>query len=124
MSDHTFSEQDYANAAAIGRAEGLQEGRAEGLRQAAIEGAGFEQGRAAGYAEGFQKAASTYRERVRAILESPEAQGREVAAQHLAFETEMTPSAAVAALAGIARGASIGARAASVAFTPDVSTLK
>ena len=43
-------------------------------------------------------APQTERERIRAILESPEAQGREALARHLALQTEQTPEAARAIL--------------------------
>lgn len=44
------------------------------------------------------KAVSDARERIKAILDSEEAKGREALARHLAFETDMTPEAATAVL--------------------------
>src|SRR6266536_1236970 len=55
-------------------------------------------GRAEGIAEGRKAGAAGERERVKAILGSEHAKGREALAQHLAFDTEMPAEAAIAAL--------------------------
>lgn len=49
-------------------------------------------------AKGKKKGAMTERERIAAITRSPEAKGRRALAEHLAFETDLAPAAAIAAL--------------------------
>lgn len=124
MTDDLYDNDALAEARAIGHAEGLQAGHAEGLRQAAIAGAGREEGRKAGFEQGFKESSEAYRLRVKTILESPAAKGRETAARHLALETDMTAAAAVAALQTMATASSIRARAVSTFTTADPTTLQ
>jgi signal peptide peptidase SppA len=113
------SDEDMARARAEGRAEGLEEGRKAGHDAgfAAGKAEGLTEGRAAGLEEGKGLGAIAERERVSAILASPEAKGRESSAQHLALKTGMTLAEAEGVLAGVARSSSIGARAAETVIT-------
>lgn len=67
-------------------------GFAEGYAEA------FEEARKTGHTEGVAKSAREYRERVRTIIESVAAKGREKAAWHVALETELSAEDAIAAL--------------------------
>lgn len=58
----------------------------------------YQSGQAQGLAHGLQQGAERERERIGAILQSKEANGRETLAQHFAFQTAMDVSAAIAAL--------------------------
>ena len=58
-----------------------------------------EEGRQAGLAEGRKAGATAERERIKAILGHEEAKDRAELAQHLAFETDMSPESATAMLA-------------------------
>lgn len=98
---------------ALGRSEGLQQAHDDGsFDQGFLDGklTGLAEGREAGYAEGLLLGAQEERARAKAILESPEAKGREKAARHLYFETEMSAEQAIGALRTMASASSIGAR--------------
>ncbi|TLG75160.1 hypothetical protein [Methylocystis sp. B8] len=67
---------------------------------------------AAAFTKSYAEGRIAYRLRCKAIIESPEAKGREVQAKHLALETDMTAEQAIALLRTMASSSSIGARAA------------
>jgi ClpP class serine protease len=60
-------------------------------------------GRAAGVTEGAKQGADAAKARIKAITESPEAEGRSTLAKHLAFETDLDAEAAVAILKNSAK---------------------
>ena len=70
----------------------------------------YEDGYNASVAEGVVKGAREERERCRAILESPEAQGRREAAVIMATETDMPADVARRMLAGLAKATGLAAR--------------
>ena len=82
--DKDFTKADLDAAMATGRTEGHAAGKAEG------HAAGLEEGKKAG--------ATAERARIKAIVGSPEAKGREGLAAHYAYDTEQTAEAAEAAL--------------------------
>ena len=124
MTDRLYDETDVQKAHAIGRAEGLQEGHEQGLREAKVAGAGFAEGKAQGFKEGYAESREAFRQRAKAILESPAAKGREQAAMHLAMETSLSADDAIGALATMPSKSAIGARAAMTVFAPDPTTLQ
>ncbi|WP_144259456.1 hypothetical protein [Methylocystis sp. ATCC 49242] len=98
---------------ALGRAEGLQQAHDDGsFDQGFLDGklTGLAEGREAGFAEGLTLGAKDERARITAILTSDAARGREAAARHLAFETEMSAEQAIGALRTMTSTSSIGAR--------------
>ena len=107
-----FNQDDLDRARAEGHKTGLTEGRTAGHAAGVEEGtaAGIEEGRKAGLAEGTAAGTTAERERIKGILGSDEAKGREASAQHLALSTDMSVEAVAGALAGVAKGSSIGAR--------------
>lgn len=130
-----FTQDDLDRAQAQGHAIGLAEGKKVGLSLGAEEGAkaARAEGHTAGYAEGLKSGAEAERARVGAILNSPEAKGREALAAHYAFATDDAPdkaaaalkaapaAAAVPAVASIADRAAetVGLRRAAVGAAPD-----
>ncbi len=82
MTDFTQADLDVARA--TGRAEGHVAGKAEG--------------HAAGLDEGKKAGATAERARIKAIVGSPDAKGREGLAAHFAYDTELTVETADAAL--------------------------
>ena len=89
-----FTQADLDAARADGKAEGHAAGRAEG------HAAGLSEGRIAG--------AEAERTRIKAIVGSPEAKGRETLAAHYAYETSEEPARAEAALKAAPRATSAG----------------
>ena len=124
MTDTLYSDEELEKAHAIGRAEGLQEGHEQGYREAKVAGAGREEGKAQGFKQGYDEAREAFRERAKAILESPAAKGRETAAMHLMMETDLSADDAIAALATMPSKSAIGARAATTVFSPDPTTFQ
>lgn len=99
-----FDQDDLDRAKAQGKAEGLAEGKAAGLE------------------EGAKAGASAERERIKAILAHPEAQGRETAAQHMALNSELSVEMVAGVLAGVPKASSIGARQSDVLSNVAVDT--
>jgi hypothetical protein len=87
--------------AGVREAAGLKDGDlvARADHESAVAAARAEATRSAQAAESTAKSAgvSAERARIRAIVDAPEAKGREALAQSLAFDTELAPEAALKA---------------------------
>lgn len=93
-----FTQADLDAATATGRTEGHAAGKVEG--------------HTAGLAEGTKVGAEAERARIKAIVEHPEAKGREQLAAHYAYATAATPDAAEAALKVSPKASGLADRAA------------
>lgn len=107
-----FSQEDLDRSRAAGKAEGLAEGRQAGHAEGKAAGLaeGEKAGKEAGVAEGRKAGAADERARIKSILGSEEAKGREASAQHLALASDMSAEEAIGMLATLPKGGSIGAR--------------
>ncbi len=74
----------------------LDAAREDGKVAGRLEGHAF--GKKEGHAEGFKAGTTAERARIKSIVESPEAKGREGLAAHFAYDTEQTAETAEAAL--------------------------
>ena len=88
------------------RAEGVTAGRADGML------AGRAEGHAAGLSDGKVAGAAAERARIKTIVESPEAKGREALAAHYAYATDQAPETAEAALKVAPKASALDERAA------------
>lgn len=114
MSTNLHDNEDLLRARAEGKDEGMAEGRKAGHELGLAEGRaiGMKEGHETGLAEGMKAGADAERDRIKAILNHPEANGREASANHLALNTTMSVEDAAGVLAGVAKSSSISSRAA------------
>ncbi len=124
MKMNLHSDEDLARVRAEAHATGLAEGRKAGHAAGVEEGkaAAFTEGKAAGLEEGKKIGALEERERIKAIIGSEEAKGREASAQHMALNTSMSVEEVNGVLAGLPRTTSIAARQAETVVLASVDT--
>ncbi len=105
-----FTQDDLDRARAEGKTSGFAEGKDAGA--AAGKAEGFDDGKKAGVDQGRLEGATAERARIKTIIESDAAKGREASAMHLALNTDMSAEAAAGVLQGLAKSSSIEQRAA------------